>query len=404
MLRTNLSTRPFYNERAVMLAIWAVTALVAAVTAFNLWQVYALSGRDARVKASIAKSEVRARDLRGQAAAIRRGIDPRELASIASAAREANSVIGRRMFSWTELFNRFEDTLPPSVRIGAVRPKVESDGSVTMTLVVVARDVEGVNTFIENLEKVPGRAVARGVRRRGRAPEGHARRALRARGRAARAPRGPRGPRGRGGGKGRAMRAGLFRRIAAEKRALVVPLAAALLVNGAIYVFVVHPLASRVADAEAREAAAARALKAAERDHAAAQATMTGQARTAADLKRFYGQVLPADLAGARRATYVRLADMARDANLQYQRRLEEPKDPKQNRDASEDARLTKFEITMVLRGEYESVRQFIHDIETAPEFIVIDNISLTQGTEPGSPLVLTLDLSTYYRTADREP
>ncbi len=199
------------------------------------------------------------------------------------------------------------------------------------------------------------------------------------------------------------MTRSLLTRIVQEKRAFVVPLAAALLVNVAIYAFVVYPLASRVADAEGREAAAAQALKAAEREHAAARATMTGQARSSADLSRFYTEVLPVGLAGARRATYVRLADLARDANLQYQRRLEESKDPKQNRDPSQDARLTKFEITMLLRGQYESVRQFLHDIETSPEFIVIDNISLSQGTEPGSPLVLALDLSTYYRTQDRE-
>ncbi len=156
MLRTNLSTRPFYNERAVLLAVGAVTALVVAVTAFNLREVYSLSGRDARVMASIAKSEARGRDLRTEAARIRSSINPRELESVAAASREANDIIERRMFSWTELFNRFENTLPASVRIASVRPRVETDGSITMQLGVVARDVEGVNTFIENLEREGG--------------------------------------------------------------------------------------------------------------------------------------------------------------------------------------------------------------------------------------------------------
>jgi hypothetical protein len=51
----------------------------------------------------------------------------------------------------------------------------------------------------------------------------------------------------------------------------------------------------------------------------------------------------------------------------------------------------------MVLQGEYESVRQFIYELETAPDFIIIDGMSLAQA-EANKPLALTLELSTYYR------
>ena len=49
------------------------------------------------------------------------------------------------------------------------------------------------------------------------------------------------------------------------------------------------------------------------------------------------------------------------------------------------------------LEGEYESLRQFIYELESAPEFIIIDDVTLTQG-EPGKPLTFKLELSTYYR------
>jgi hypothetical protein len=44
-------------------------------------------------------------------------------------------------------------------------------------------------------------------------------------------------------------------------------------------------------------------------------------------------------------------------------------------------------------------MRAFIHALETAPEFVVIDNIELGQGAD-GGPLSVTLQLSTYYRDA----
>ena len=43
MLQINLSTRPFYNERAVHLALGLVGILVLALTTFNVTQVITLS-------------------------------------------------------------------------------------------------------------------------------------------------------------------------------------------------------------------------------------------------------------------------------------------------------------------------------------------------------------------------
>ena len=39
------------------------------------------------------------------------------------------------------------------------------------------------------------------------------------------------------------------------------------------------------------------------------------------------------------------------------------------------------------------------HALESAPEFVVIDNVELAEGAEGGN-LVVTLELSTYYRNA----
>ncbi len=196
----------------------------------------------------------------------------------------------------------------------------------------------------------------------------------------------------------------LLKRAVVDKRAWVLPLSAALVLNAGLYAFEVYPLNRRVADAEGREAAAAQALRGAQQEHESAVGTLTGKARTAADLDRFYAEILPVGLAGARRATYVRLADLARESNLVYGRRVEESKDPGQRQERNEKGRLSKFEISMVLKGQYDGVRRFLHAIETAPEFIVIDNISLTEGAEPGSTLVLSLDLSTYYRAEPNVP
>jgi Tfp pilus assembly protein PilN len=151
--RINLSTCPFYNERAVHAALGLLGAVVLAVTVFNLWEVYVLSGRQAEFQGRVATAEAKAREYRTRAAQVRASINPRDLEQTIAAAHEANTLIDRRVFSWTDLFNHLEVTLPPQVRISTIRPTVGQDGAITMDLVVMARSVDSVNTFIENLEK-----------------------------------------------------------------------------------------------------------------------------------------------------------------------------------------------------------------------------------------------------------
>jgi hypothetical protein len=153
MLRTNLSTRPFYNERAVTLAVIGVGLLVGLFTLYNITTLVSLSRRHTEMRAEIATSERRATELRRQAARVRAAIDPAALAAVSTAAHEANQLIDRRTFSWTELFNRFEATLPPDVRISAVKPSIDADGRFVVAMTVVARQVEDIDAFIEALEK-----------------------------------------------------------------------------------------------------------------------------------------------------------------------------------------------------------------------------------------------------------
>jgi Tfp pilus assembly protein PilO len=58
---------------------------------------------------------------------------------------------------------------------------------------------------------------------------------------------------------------------------------------------------------------------------------------------------------------------------------------------------LTRLKIELVLGGTYANIRTFIHALESAPEFVVIDNVELAEGAEGGN-LAVTLELSTYYR------
>lgn len=153
MLRHNLATRPFYNTRLVAVLLWSLAALVLGVTLFNVVQVTRLRSAESTLGARAALAEQEAERLRTEAARIRSQIDPRELDAVAGAAREANALIDRRAFSWTELFTHFEATLPEDVRITAVQPRQEQDGRMIVAVAAVSRRVEDLDAFIEALER-----------------------------------------------------------------------------------------------------------------------------------------------------------------------------------------------------------------------------------------------------------
>jgi Tfp pilus assembly protein PilN len=151
MIRTNLATRPFYNERAVHAVLLAFVGVVVVASAFNTTRVLRYSRSDTQLSTQASRDESRAAELRVSAARLRTTVDPKQIASASVEARQANDLIDRRTFSWTELFNYFETTLPEEVRITSWRPRIEKD-QFLVTVTVVARGAEDISQFMDNLQ------------------------------------------------------------------------------------------------------------------------------------------------------------------------------------------------------------------------------------------------------------
>ncbi len=186
----------------------------------------------------------------------------------------------------------------------------------------------------------------------------------------------------------------MVRRILQEHRRAVVLIAGGLILNILLYAIVVRPLARSVANIEQSTLAAEQARTAAQAEFGKANGTLTGKDRATKELQTFYSQVLAQDLSGARRLTYGRVQRLAKQFRLEYQKSRYEPVEER-------GSTLTKLKVNVELTGSYGNMRSFIHAIESAPEFVVIENISLAEGRDEGM-LRLALDLSTYFRSGAR--
>jgi len=152
MLRTNLATKPFYNDRGIRFGIVVGIVLVAALTSFNALQVLTLNRHSRELTAREQAAQAVTAQFREKARLTTTALDRKEIDAVQAFAREANQLIDRRAFSWTDLFNRFEETLPPDVRIAAVQPQVDDEGQMLVAVTAVARRTEDLHAFLDQLE------------------------------------------------------------------------------------------------------------------------------------------------------------------------------------------------------------------------------------------------------------
>ena len=61
---------------------------------------------------------------------------------------------------------------------------------------------------------------------------------------------------------------------------------------------------------------------------------------------------------------------MVRQHDVNFQRSASTP-------ETNRDSELERLKITYALSGNWEDIRMLIHDIETGPDFVVIDNVAL---------------------------
>jgi hypothetical protein len=160
MLRANLSTRPFYNERLVHVILAVIAGVVVAITLLNIVQLIKLSTANTTLSARMRDDRVAADEYSRKAGQTRQKIDRKALDAVVASAAEANALIDSRTFSWTQFLTYIEKTMPPDVMLTSVRPSIERDGT-RISIVVLARRSVDIDEFTDKLEATG--AFERGV-------------------------------------------------------------------------------------------------------------------------------------------------------------------------------------------------------------------------------------------------
>lgn len=190
----------------------------------------------------------------------------------------------------------------------------------------------------------------------------------------------------------------LWRRILRERQGLVLPLALLLAANVAVMALVVLPLQRGVSAGAADVLQAQADLAAARREASEARAANEGTRGADEDLRALYETILPQGFDSAVQVTGFWLNRVAEREGVRFERGQYDP-------ERLEDSALERMTAQATLSGGYDGVRRFLHAVESAPEFVIIDRIELAQPNDQNEgSLELLLDVSTYYRARESGP
>ena len=152
MLRMNLATRPFYNERAVHLFVGLIAALGIAFFVAGGLEMARLARDRTETMFRVEQADlVRAELISRTEQAIGKST-PDALDALNVDVQEVSELIDRRVFSWTAFFNLLEESLPEDVRVTELRPEI-ADGAVSVSIGVLGRDLATISDFVQSLER-----------------------------------------------------------------------------------------------------------------------------------------------------------------------------------------------------------------------------------------------------------
>jgi len=188
----------------------------------------------------------------------------------------------------------------------------------------------------------------------------------------------------------------LWRRIFAERRSILVPLVALLIIDGVLLGGVVFPLKKVVASDTSAAETARFATAVATQRLKQMQNARSSRDRAEQELAKFYSQVLPTSQPAASSILILEIAKLARENNLTLGPR---GFDPEVIKDSALERLVTKIELT----GDYASVLHFIYNIETSSSFLAIRSVQISQALvarqqQNNAQLQLAMEIATYYR------
>ncbi len=146
----NLARRPFRNNTVHYTVFGACAALLLAATGYNVNDFVKTGGELGRLQQELEEHTTRYNSLAADVRQMRKDVEALDLGVLNTKSRFANGLILSHLFSWSTLFERMEDLIPPDVKIRSIRPSISST-RIEVQIDGLARVQDALYEFEENL-------------------------------------------------------------------------------------------------------------------------------------------------------------------------------------------------------------------------------------------------------------
>lgn len=159
LIKINLSTTPLENHSIYVMTTLVLLIVALLLTFSNVYDTISVINKKREaskvtieLNAKIKSNELKIKALQSNISSIR-------TKEFSEKCDYINTIVNKRVFSWTQLFNEFEEILPNSVRMIQVTPSIEK-GEIKIALVVAAQNLE---SFLELLKRLESSKVFKNV-------------------------------------------------------------------------------------------------------------------------------------------------------------------------------------------------------------------------------------------------
>ncbi|MCI0566561.1 MAG: PilN domain-containing protein [Acidobacteria bacterium] len=150
LLEINLATRPFRNNTLYWVGFGSAAFILLVLTGMNGWLFFHSGTSVKHYEEEMVLKQQKRDGLSRDEQRLGVKLTKLDFNGLRQQAEFANDAIRRRVFSWTELFNRLEEVVPPAVMLTAVRPEIQAEG-ISIVAEGMAKDQEGLLDFEEGL-------------------------------------------------------------------------------------------------------------------------------------------------------------------------------------------------------------------------------------------------------------
>ena len=154
-LHLNLASRPFRDYRPLYAVVVVVSLLIAFLMLNNFDTFYRYRRETTTTRNEIVRIQAQTQQERQRSDAAHRQIATIDLTTLDRQAKFVNSQLAERAFSWSELLDRLEATLPRDVRVTSISPSFSEDGTVRLSLRCESKRSDGMLETITRFQSSP---------------------------------------------------------------------------------------------------------------------------------------------------------------------------------------------------------------------------------------------------------